>query len=151
MGILEIIERDFKKALREKRVESLSVLRILKTSLHNKEIELRPSKQELNDEIAVEVIQREVKKRREAVEMFEKGGRSDLVEKERKELELLIKYLPEQLSDDKIRTIVSEVIKDLKTSGSPDRGRIMGQVMGRLKGRADGNRVNQIVQEELNN
>lgn len=148
--LLEKIEKDFQEALSKRQVERLSTLRMLKTALHNKEIELRVKKEELTDEMAVEIIQREVKKRKEAIEMFEKGARTDLAEKEKRELEILSQYLPEQLSDGKIKEIVLEVIEKIGPAGPVDFGKVMGAVMGRVKGQAEGTRVSQIVKKELN-
>ena len=93
--LLEKIEKDFKQAISKGNAEKLACLRMLKTSLHNKEIELKPKKEKLTDEIVVEIVQRELKKRKEAIQMYEKGDRKDLSEKEKKELEILSEYLPE--------------------------------------------------------
>lgn len=149
MSLLEKIEKDFKHAMQSKDSFRLIVLRDLRTALHNKEIELRPKEQELTDEIAIQVIQTQTKKRKEAIEMFEKGERSDLAEKEKKELELLTQYLPEQLSDNKIRAVVLEVIKESGASGTQDFGRVMGEAMKKLKGQVEGDKVKQVVQEQL--
>ena len=148
--LLERITRDFKEALSKKQTERLSVLRLLKTALHNKEIELRPKKEDLTDEIALEVIQREVKKRKEAIEMFKKGERTDLAEKEKIELEILLPYLPEQLADDKIKEVVLRAIEKIEAAGPSDFGKVMGAVMKEVKGQAEGNKVSQFVREELN-
>ena len=98
---LKKIEQDLKEAILSKRVEQISTLRMLRASLQNKEIELRPKKQKISEEIVMEVVKQEIKKRKEAIEMFKKGGREDLVSKEKKELEILERYLPPQLSDNK--------------------------------------------------
>ena len=98
MALLEHIEKDFKQALLQKREEELSVLRGLKSALYNKEIELRFLKKEMTEEVIIEIVQKEAKKRREASEMYIKGERQELAEKEEKELIILNKYLPEQFS-----------------------------------------------------
>ncbi len=149
MEILKTIEQDFKRAMEQGQRETLATLRLLKASLQNKEIELRPKKQKLNDEMAMEVIQREIKKRREAIEMFEKGGRNDLAEKEKKEAEILSKYLPEQLSDEEIRKVVLRTIQTFGAVGPQDLGRVIGKAMLELKGRAEGNKVREIIKKEL--
>ncbi len=148
--LLEKIAKDFKEALSKKQTERLAVLRMLKAALHNKEIELKPKKEDITDEIVVEVIQREVKKRKEAIELFEKGERIDLAEKEKRELKILSPYLPEQLSDDKIKEVVLSAIKKIGAGGPADFGKIMGMVMKEIKGQSDGNKVSSIVKEELN-
>lgn len=149
--LLKQIEQDFQKALKAGEADHLSVLRSLRTALHNKEIELRPKDEELTYDLAVQVVKQEVKKRKEAVEMYEKGERTDLAEKEKKELDILSQYLPEQLSDGKIKEIVLKVIKQTNASGPQDFGKIMGAVMVQIKGQADGNKVREILQEQLNN
>jgi hypothetical protein len=83
------------------------------------------------------------------VEQYEKGGRQDLAEKEKKEIEIISAYLPEQLGEDKIREIIKEVITATGASSKADMGKVMGQAMGKLKGRVDGNAVKKIVEEEL--
>jgi len=149
MALLERIEKDFKQALQQKQAEKLNVLRGLKTSLHNKEIELKSQKKEITEEIIIEIVQKEAKKRREAAEMYKKGEREELAEKEEKELVILNEYLPEQLSDDKVKELVIEAIKILSPVGPQDFGRVMGKVMAETKGQVQGDKVKKIVQEQL--
>ena len=149
MALLEHIEKDFKQALLQKREEELSVLRGLKSALHNKEIELRFLKKEMTEEVIIEIVQKEAKKRREASEMYIKGERQELAEKEEKELIILNKYLPEQFSDDKIKEIVNEVIQAVNPVGPQDFGKIMGKVMVKAKGKVQGDQVKKIVQDQI--
>lgn len=149
MTLLERVEKDFKQALQQKKAGDLEVLRGLKTSLHNREIELRAQKKEMTEEVILEVVQREVKKRREAAEMYKKGGREDLAQKEEKELNVLNKYLPEQLSDDKIKEIVLKAVKETGAAGPQDFGKVMGKVMPQIKGRVEGNKVREIIEKQL--
>lgn len=100
---------------------------------------------ELTDDDVVEVIRRGIKKRREAMEMYEKGGRAELVKKEGDEVALLEKYLPAQASPDEIRAAVKAAI----AGGAANVGAVMGKVMPQFKGKADGNAINAIVREEL--
>ena len=145
----EKIEENLKKALIEKNAFLTSVLRLLRAALINAEIELRPKKQEMTEEKVIEVIQREIKKRKDSIEAFNQGGRQDLVEKEKGELEILSSYLPEQLSDDKIRGVVKAKIAEINAEGPKDFGRVMGIVTKETRGKADGAKVSQIVKEEL--
>ncbi len=145
MNLLEKIEKDFKKALLEKDKITLSTLSLLKSALKNREIELRVQKKKIDDEEIIKVIKREVKKRREAMEIY-KDKRNDLFEKEKKELEILEKYLPEEISEEEIRKIIKEKIDLL---GEKNFGRIMKEVMKELAGRADGKRVAELVKEEI--
>lgn len=145
MNLLEKIEKDFKKALLEKDKITLSTLSLLKSALKNREIELRVQKKKIDDEEIIKVIKREVKKRREAMEIY-KDKRNDLFEKEKKELEILEKYLPEEISEEEIRKIIKEKIDLL---GEKNFGRIMKEVMKEIAGRADGKRVAELVKEEI--
>jgi uncharacterized protein YqeY len=108
----------------------------------NREIEL---KRELTDDDVVEVLRRGIKRRRESIEMYEKGGRTDLASTERAEVEALGKYLPAAVSDDEIRAAVVAAID----GGANNVGAVMGKVMGQFKGRAEGGTINAIVREEL--
>ena len=117
--------------------------------MKNMEIEKMKKEEGLTDAEVLEVINRAVKQRRDSIEQFEKGGRQDLAEKEKKEMEILMAYLPEQLGEDKIREIIQEVIAQTGAAGKADMGKVMGQAMGKLKGQADGNVVKKIVEEEL--
>jgi len=149
MDLLEKIEQDFKKALKQRQGDLLEILRGLKTALHNKQIELRAKSKELGEEEIMEILRREVKKRQEAEEMFKQGNRLDLAEKEAKEMIFLKQYLPEELADDKIKEISQKVITELGAIGKQDFGKVMGKVMVETGGRAEGNKVKKIVEELL--
>jgi len=140
----EKIDQDLKAAMIAKNADTLSVLRLLLASMHNKEIALRQGENiELADEQIVEVINSEIKKRKEAAELYSQGGRTELAEKEKKEAAILGKYLPEQISDEELEKIIDGVI----ASGAADFGKVMGQVMAKVKGKADGNRVSEKVKK----
>ena len=146
---LQKIKRDSENALKEGDSLKVKTLRLFLSAFHNREIELRPKKQKLSEEIEIEVIKQEIKKRKEAIEMFKKGNREDLVLKEKKELEILEKYLPEQLSDDELKELVKQTKIKIKAEGPSDFGKLMGAVMKETKGRADGLKVKQMVEETL--
>ncbi len=147
--LLKKIEKDLKEALFKKEISRISVLRLLLTAIHNKEIELRPKKQELSDEIILEIFSREAKKRRESIEFFKKGDRKDLLKKEEEELKIISSYLPETFADDKIREVVRMKIIEVDARSPQDFGKVMGLAMKELKGKAEGGKVNQILKEEL--
>lgn len=149
MVILEKIEQEFKEALREGRETAVAALRLFKSALKNKEIELRAKKRELGEEDALEVLRREVKKRKESIEAFKKGGRDDLADKEREELEIILKYLPKQLDEKELKEIIKRIIQPLGKLSDKDFGRVMGLAMKEAKGRADGNLTSKIVKEIL--
>ena len=108
----------------------------------NREIELR---RELTDDDVIEVVRRGIKKRREAIELYEKGGRPELAAKERAEVQMLEKYLPAQVDPSEIRAAVKAAI----AAGAKNVGAVMGKVMPQFKGRADGSAINAIAREEL--
>lgn len=149
MKIKEKISNDLKKAMKSGDVLKRDTLRMLDSMIKNTEIEKMKKEEGLSESEVIEVLTRAVKQRRDSLEQYEKGGRRDLAEKEKKEMEIIFNYLPEQLGEDKIREIVKEEITTTKAISRAETGRVMGQVMGRLKGRADGNMVKKIVEEML--
>lgn len=138
------------------------VLGTLMTAVKNKELakrtqigkitndtrELEQKSQLSNDEI-LEVIAGEVKKRKDSIEQFQKGGRNDLANKEKAEMEILMAYLPEQLSEEKIKNEIQRVIEELGATSPKEMGKVIGAAMAKLKGRADGGTVSQIAKEIL--
>ena len=140
------LAEEIKDALRKGEKVRLSALRLLSASVKNREVELR---REVTDEEFVEVAGREVKRRTEAVEAFEKAGREELAAKEREEREVLQAYLPEQLGDDDVRALIDEAIAATGASGLKEMGKVMGYVMGKAKGRVDGGVVQGLVRERL--
>lgn len=147
MGLQEKIPQDLKEALRGKRELELSVLRMLQSSIKNKEIEKQ--KKELSDEEVIEVVSTEVKKRREAAAEFEKVNRQEAADREKAEIEILMKYMPAQMSEDEIRAQVKKAVADSGADGIKDLGKVMKIIVPALKGKADGAVINRIVREEL--
>lgn len=151
MGIQQQIISDIKEAMKAKEQVRLRVLRSLKAKLMEKEIsERKGGDAELSDEQAVEVLMKAAKQRNESIAQFEEGGRKDLADNERVELEIIEQYLPEMMDEDEIREIVKKKIDDVGASGPQDMGKVMGPLMGQLKGKADGSLVSKVVREELN-
>lgn len=146
-SIEERINNDFVKAMKDKDTQKLSVLRMLKTAAKNLAIEKKVDK--LEEEDYLKVLNRQMKQVKESIEAFEKGNRQDLVESEKKALEILQAYLPEQLSEDEIRNMVKSVIIKIKAKGKSDFGKVMKEVMKDVAGKAEGKLVNKIVGEEL--
>lgn len=144
------IQEDLKQAMLSKAEEKLSTIRMLKSALQYFEIQKGGAGYEATDEDVIEVVGREIKKRKESIEMFEKGGRQELADKEKRELETLQNYLPEQLSEGAIRTLVDEAISQTGAATISDMGKVMGALMPKTKGRADGGMVSSIVREKLN-
>lgn len=171
MALQEQVNNDLKKSFIEKEELVVSVLRMLNSAIHNKEIEKRtklsktPAFAEasadkeklkkleegskLTEEEILETVFSEAKKRKEAILEFGKGGRQDLVDKETKELEILKKYLPEQIGEEQIREEIKKAIEETGAVGPKDTGKVMAAVMPKLKGKAEGQLVNKIVGELL--
>lgn len=156
------ISEEIKKALQNKDELLLLVLRGINAAIHNKEIEKRTklSKNEkdvsklekesqLIEEEVIDIIVGEAKKRKESIVEFEKGGRQDLVDKETVELEIIKKYLPEQMSEDAIKEIVKKAIEETGAINPKDTGKVMAVIMPKLKGKAEGGVVSKIVGELL--
>ena len=149
MGLKEKLLEDLKEAMRAKDELKVSVIRMARAAIVNAEKERR---RELSDDEILEVISREVKRRVEAAEEYERAGRGDLAEKERKEAEILRSYLPEQLSEEEIRELAKKVIEEVGAVGRRDMGKVMGKLMPQVRGRAEGRVVSEIVRgllEEL--
>ncbi|MEX0616950.1 MAG: GatB/YqeY domain-containing protein [Candidatus Woykebacteria bacterium] len=146
MNLLEKIQEDIKKALREKDELRLSTLRLLVSAAHNAKIE---KGRELSDEEVLEVLQKQVKQRKESIEGYSQGGREDLAEKEKQELAILQEYLPEQISDSEIEKMVVSAIKETLSSTIADMGKVMGKLSQDLKGKADMGAVSSIVRKKL--
>ena len=146
MALKERLTEDMKSALRNRETVRLGLVRMIRAQIKNREI---AKGSDLVDEEAVEVVSSLIKSRKEALEFAVKGDRQDLVAQAEEELEILASYLPEQLSEEEIRSVVREAIEQSGAAGPGDMGKVMGAVMPRVKGRADGRLVNTIVRECL--
>jgi len=147
MTIFERVMADMTASQKAGAKDKLAALRLIVNSLKNEAKDLRQP--DLTDEQAVKVLQREVKKRREAIEAFQAGGRSELAAQEQLELGLISPYLPEQLDEAGIGQLIDQVIKEQVLQTPYDFGRLMGVVMKALAGRADGQLVRQLVQKKI--
>lgn len=144
--MIEKIEADFKVALKTKDQIRLSTLRMLKASIHNKEVELRRN---LSEAEITRVINAQIKQRKESIECFEQAGRADLVKKEGAELEVLSAYLPVQFSPAELEEEVKKIISEAGATSIKDLGRVMKAAMPKLEGKADGKFVTEIVKKYL--
>lgn len=142
--LLEKIQENLKTALKEKKETQVSTLRLLISEIHNRQIEKQA---DLSNEDVIAVIRRGVKQRQEAIEAYEKGGRQELADKEKQELEILSNYLPQEMSSEELEKITKEVIDGIGASGPGDFGKVMGVVMGKVKGRIDGAKVAEAVKK----
>ncbi|MBI2635120.1 MAG: GatB/YqeY domain-containing protein [Parcubacteria group bacterium] len=162
MTLKERINEDLKTAFKSGSSDVVSTLRFLSSVIKNKELEKRTkmSKEgglakeleklsELTEEELIGVILGEIKKRKESVVQYEKGGRADLAEKETKELEIIKKYAPEEMPEDELRAIIKGKIGEIGGATMKDFGRLMSLIMAEVKGRAGGDIVKKIIEEEL--
>jgi len=155
------IKADFKEAFKAKEPVRLSVLKMVNSEIGNAEINkrgklIKEGKSEnievlsaLNDEEVLQVVSREVKKRKDSIEAFEKAGRAELAEKEKAELAALMAYMPEQLSEVAIRDLAKKAVEQANAKGEKEIGKVMAILAPQVKGKADGALVNKIVRELL--
>ena len=146
MGLKERLEEDLKKAMRERDVLRRSVLRLIRSEVHNEEIALQKP---LDDDGIIGVLSRQVRQRRESIYEFRKGQREDLVQREEDELAVLQQYLPPQLTVEELTALAQGVIREMGAQGTGDRGKVMGRLMPQVKGKAEGSAVNEVVSKLL--
>lgn len=149
MNLKEKIIGDLKDAMKAGDTAKRDTLRLIDNAIKNTEIEKKKRETGLSEEEILEVLGRAVKQRQDSIKQFSDGGRPELAAKEQAELDIIMPYLPAQLSEDEIRVIVKTVITETGAAGMSDIGKVMGQAMGKMKGKADGNVVKKIVGEEL--
>lgn len=146
MSLQQRLDGDLKTAMKSSDSLKTSVLRMVKAAIKNKQVEKR---KELSDEEIISVLSTLTKQRRESIDLFSKGGREDLAEKEKQELAMLQLYLPGQLSPEDLDRIIMEAINESSAEGVKDIGKVMRLIMPRVQGAADGKVVNQRVKELL--
>lgn len=149
MSMSEEIQNNLNEALKAKDEVAVSTLRLLMAAIKNFEISKGKAGYKASDEEIVSVIQKEVKQRKESVEQYKAGNRQDLVDKESKELEILAKYLPAQMSKEDVEKIVNEKIQKVGAVSSADMGKVMGALSQELKGKADLGLVSAVVKRSL--
>ncbi len=146
MSLEERLLEEMKQALKSNDKLRLSTIRMIRSALKNKEIELR---RKLEEDEVIKVIQVMVRKGEESVAQFQTGGRMDLVEKENKEIDILKSFLPQSLSQEEILKMIDQSIQETQASSLKDLGKVMKSVMPKIGGKADGKWVNQLVKERL--
>jgi uncharacterized protein YqeY len=146
MSLLVKLNDDMKQAMRDKEKLKLSVIRMVKSSIKNEEIN---QGNELTEDQVLAIINRELKQCRDSLHEFEKAGRVDLAEQSKAEVDILLTYLPKQLEESEIRLLVQETIQQVNAVSKKDLGKVMGALMPKIQGKADGTLVNRIVQEFL--
>jgi len=144
----ERILNDLKTAMKNQDKDTLKVIRMVKGSMQLEEINL---KHELNDDEVINIISKEIKTRRDSIEEFKKGNRQDLVDETSKEIDILMNYMPEQLSDEEVDSIIDDIISKVEPKGMQDMGKVMGMISPLVKGKADLGIVSSKIREKLSN
>lgn len=142
----EKIREDLKSAMKSGETEKRDVIRMIDSMIKNVEIEKGKREEGLNDQEVIEVLSRAVKQRKDSANQYLEGGRPELAEKEKGEIEIISAYLPEQLGEEDLKVIVDKVIEG---ETEMEMGKLMGKVMAEVKGRADGNLVRQLVEKAI--
>jgi uncharacterized protein YqeY len=149
--LYETISKDMVNAMKSKDKDSLNTLRLLKSAVDLYLVNNKLDRNNASDEVVIDVVSKQVKTHRESIEEFKKGNRQDLIDNLTREIELLSKYLPEQLSSEELANIVENVFNEVKPSSVKDMGAIMKAITPLVKGKADMREVNALIKEKLNN
>ena len=150
MSLNDQLAEDLKQAMKARDAVRLRTIRLVRAAIKDKEIaERHHGEANLSEEVYLAVLQKQAKQRRDSIEQFEQAGRDDLASTEREELAVIESYLPQQLGDDEIRSVVEEIVATTGASSMRDMGKVMGAAMQQLRGRADGRRINEIARELL--
>ena len=134
------------EAFKGKDAVKLGALKMLRAEIHNAEITKR---KELDDEEIIDVVLREIKKRKDAIGLYEKGGRPELAEKEKREIKILSVYLPEQMTEEEVRKLVKIAVEQTGATSAKEMGKVLAVLMPQIKGRVDNSLVSSIVKEML--
>ena len=145
--MVEKLDKDMIEAMKSKDKDKLTVIRMVKASLKQEQID---HKKEINDDLLIDVVNRQIKMRKDSISEFEKGNRTDLIEKTQAEIDILMNYLPEQLSKEEVNKIIDEIFAEVNPTGQKDMGKVMQQATAKLKGKADMKDVSTIIRERLN-
>ncbi len=143
------IQDDLKAAMIAKDAEKLSAIRMLKSAIQYYEIAKGGAGYEASDEDVIDVVGKEIKKRKESIELYKQGGRNEQAENEQKEVDTLQSYLPEQMSEDEVGELVKEAVKQTGAKSMQEMGKVMGALMPKVKGKADATLVSNLVREQL--
>ncbi len=146
---LQQLKDDLKASMLARDTEQTSVLRMIISAVQYYEINKGGAGYSATDEDVMNVIQAQAKQRRDSIEQFTTGGRPELAEKEQQELDMISKYLPTQMTEEEIRTLVTQTIASTGASSASDMGKVMGALSPQTKGKADGGLVSKIVREQL--
>ncbi|GAB6176556.1 GatB/YqeY domain-containing protein [Desulfobaculum senezii] len=146
-SLIKRIESDFIAAYKAKDTDRVSVLRMLKTAVKNKQVELQREPEEGE---VLDLVTKQVKQRQESVDQYTQAGRTELAEQEAREMAILKDYLPEPLTEEEVAAIVDETIAKTGAAGMQDMGKVMGAITAAYKGRIDGKALSALVRSKLN-
>lgn len=146
MSLKEVLAADLKTAMKEKDLIRKNTVQMVRSAILQFE---KDNLKELDEDGVLEIIAKELKKRKDVLPEYEKSGRDDLISDIKREIEVLLAYLPAQLTDEELKEIVENAIKEVGATSMKDMGKIMGKVMPETKGKADGKRINEIVKQIL--
>ena len=149
--LYETISKDMVNAMKSKDKDTLGTLRLLKSAIDLYLVNNKLDRNNASDEVVIDVVSKQVKTHRESIEEFKKGNRQDLIDNLNREIELLSKYLPEQLSSEELENIVNEVFNEVNPASVKDMGAIMKAITPLVKGKADMREVNALIKDKLNN
>ena len=144
--MVEKLKQDMIEAMKNKEKERLTVIRMVKAAMDQEHID---RKREINDELLIDVVNKQIKMRKDSIAEFDKAGRNDLSEKTQSEVDILMAYLPEQLSLEEVQKIIDEIFDEVKPEGPKDMGKVMKEATAKLKGKADMKDVSNIIKEKL--
>lgn len=146
MDLVKMLDEQIISAMKEKNTVKLATLRGVKAAMKQQNID---HKKEINDELLIDVVSKEIKTRNESIKEFEKGNREDLINKTKEEISYLSEYLPAQLTEEELNEIIDKVFNEVNPSGMKDMGQVMGKVTPLVKGKADMGKVSSIIRSRL--
>lgn len=150
MSLKDRIGEEIKSAMKAKDKIRLETVRSIKKAILEKEVALRPKGQDsLTEEQEIELLVQQAKQRRDSIEQYQQAGREDLAEKEAQELKIIEAYLPQQLDDEELNSVLDEIIASVGATSAKDLGKVMGVAMKQLKGKADGKKIQALVKDKL--
>ena len=144
MTLKERLTNDLKDAMKNKEQVRISVVALVRAAIKQKEVDERV---ELDDVDVMDIVSKQLKQRNEALVDFKKAGRDDLISQTEEEIEILLTYLPKQLTDEELREYIKQAVEQVGATSEKDMGKIMGILMPKVKGKADGRRINNLVSE----
>ena len=144
--MVEKLKQDMIEAMKNKEKEKLTVIRMVKAAMDQEHID---RKREINDELLIDVVNKQIKMRKDSILEFDKAGRNDLSEKTQSEVDILMAYLPEQLSSEEVEKIIDEIFAEVKPEGQKDMGKVMKEATLKLKGKTDMKKVSEMIKSRL--